>query len=28
VMPLKRVLIRTIDELASKLAPAINAFDP
>ena len=28
VMPLKRVLMRTIPELASELAPVINAFDP
>jgi len=28
VMPLKRVLVRTIPELADELAPVINAFDP
>jgi hypothetical protein len=28
VMPLKRVLMRTIPELADELAPVINAFDP
>jgi len=28
VMPLKRVLLRTIPELAQELAPVINTFDP
>lgn len=28
VMPLKRVLMRTIPELAGELAPVVNAFDP
>jgi hypothetical protein len=28
VMPLKRVLMRTMPELADELAPVINAFDP
>jgi hypothetical protein len=28
VMPLKRVLMRTIPELRGELAPVIDAFDP
>jgi hypothetical protein len=28
VMPLKRILMRTIPELALELAPVVNAFDP
>jgi hypothetical protein len=28
VSPLKRVLLRTIPELAGELDPVINAFDP
>jgi hypothetical protein len=28
VAPLKRVLLRTMPELAEELAPVVNAFDP